>query len=669
MAFNKVSRPSIERVTNLAQELPIQAKEVRPEEIEETISEEDFGRILNDLVEQQRDNGGAVYNSMADGELYFNTGASIDKDKLRALRNRNRTRAVQYQEEIEKYKAAYQTAMREAGTSIPYDKDNNDKLFVFMGNLFGTNSAEVTSAQYGALKEIQKASASNESNKYKGRVSATATVNKDPNTPLDLSGFGLEKPVQASDLDIELVVTGIELYETGVADVPESGMPLGAALGIGYDSTMEAEEMNRGVISVLGQVDEKNSYIDELFGNGPPSTIRSEAGGRPQSYNLSEIWENCFDCFFAAWTPDADFVLSLDIELRVNALLNTIQALLDAIKYALDLPAIITANMCSLMRLGVLCPIEIAFLLSSLTALLRFTIGEVVLSFGDFLQALIAAILNPLLNALEVAAGFSIGPLNIYTGCVLRTILSNDQVAWTGRFTRSQIGDILNGRNTERTANIPEEEKMGLIEKSREWNPALLSGLVLTSSTSRTNIDFMDMLGLADTIDPLAMVESALLESNGKLQNVYAWIKNALAGLRNFAMSKSIPRIELTAKVVALSTFIGVLIAIVKLLTGNVPVCDEVTDADTGTTTIEPRFTPEEFIELIGLPPLLTLRQPTPTSDTIIVDGEPVPGNPGSVLVNTITEERFSIINCEKGKVKNVSNIDINTTLRQLGLA
>jgi hypothetical protein len=269
---------------------------------------------------------------------------------------------------------------------------------------------------------------------------------------------------------------------------------------------------------------------------------------------------------------------------------------------------------------------------------------------------------------LEAGASFAVAPLNTYTGCVLKTILSTEQINWTGSFTRLQIADILNGRESERTRLIPGDKKDELLENSKDWTKELYAGVLGTTETNRAQIDLLDMVGLASTIDPLDLIDSALLEANSKLKNIYLWIKNALAGMKAWAQSKSVARIELVAKITALSTLIGVLVAIGKLLAGNVPVCEEVVDPETGLTTTEPRFEPEEFIELIGPPPGYDL-VPTAPENAIIIDGEAVPVPTGTVLVNNLTDTRFSIINCEKGKIKQVSNTEVAATLRQLGLA
>lgn len=733
------------------------------------ITQEEFDELLSNLIESQEP--ALQYNSVADEEFHIPNQLLADRDAVRALKNSNRFRAVQYQEQIARYKGSYQRAMASTEFGADYNRLDRPSLFSMMVNLFGRSAedARINTQRYGALKELEKGLAEDERD----------TINKEfkffepTDTPgyLDLSGFGVEQPVRVDDYDISVVVEGIEIWEDRLADPPSDGVPFGAAIGIGYSSVLDAEGINSGVVQTLGKIDENTTYIDSLFELGPNDTVNSDVGGRPESYTLSEIYENCFDCFIGAWNGDYDFRFNLDVELRLKALLDVIQDLLDAIKYALDIEGIMLSNACSLMRLGVMCPIEIAFLLASLAALMRFALTEVIFNFRGFLAQLISALLLPLFNALELASNFAIAPFNVYVGCVMRTLLSAQQVAWTGAFTRQQMHDALNGgfrrvqlpetpfrpsdhplnqrireqnerriqesdqriedrsnrrqerrderseRRQERrearvsevdgngnpifpinleeqsgrdqtleanlgssedgglTINIPQEEIDRFRETVSTMPSEIVSDILLRGGHS-SRVDLQSWLSdrnLVEFSDPVEFYILALIESSQVLNSKFLWIKNALAGLKAWAKSNSITRLELTAKIIALSTLAGVLGAIASLLIGDVPVCNESFSPD-GTRTLEPNFTPEEFLNIIGLPALLNLETTPGNEDaTIIVDGEPVsqggPEGTSAVLVNTETGSRFSLVNCEKGKTRTVSNLELQATLRNLGIS
>ena len=672
MPFNKVQKPVEVSKTDQSQSLFAPEALQQQNEIEEVlVSEEEFQSIMSSIMESQRAEGNAIYNSVLDEEVFVEDGVSITESQAKALKLNNRKRVLEYQEELATLKEAYIKAMEEAGISISYDPEEYEAVFDTMQLLFNTDVAEISTSQYGVLKETQKKLAISESKIITDKVSFNEVASvSEGSVSVSIAASG---EIDLEDVSMIGLTSAISLYEEGSSENISQGIPLGAALGMGYDSILEAEEMNNGVIQTLGKVDENTSYIESLMLRGAGDSINIETAGRPEEFTFEEIWENCFDCFADAWGKPL-FTFGLGIEIRAGGLLDVIKDLIKSIKYAIDIQGIIASNMCSLMRIGILCPIEIAFLTASLVSLLRFTITEVALGFKDFLLSLISAILLPLLNALEATASFGIAPLNAYTGCVLRTLLSTEQVSWTGRFTKAQIADILNIRETERVSEIPREDRERLRVKSRNWDKKLRAKLlnagVNSLDANKSQFDLSEILGIANVLDPIEMLDGALLESNEKLSNSYLWIKNGLGGLKNFARSKSIKRMELVAKIVALSTLIGVVIAIGRLLAGDIEICDEITDRETGERIIEPRFTPEEFLDIIGIPTLLELELlPKPDTDTIIVDGEEVSNNVNSSLVNTVTQERFSIINCEKGKVRKVSKLELQATLQQLGLS
>lgn len=660
MKFNQIKNKRFEQNVNLGQSLKQQTYEdAVPEEVEVTnLSQEDFDTMLSSIIQQQVDAGNTEYSSVIDDLIIHNSGKFFNKDEVRLLKNNNRLRALAYKEDIENIKNAYKQIARSNGKEVSFDKKRYKDLSALVKQISG-NDSTITSFVYLELKDIKKEL----SKKEKDEIIKAEAESVDLNS----NAFELNRDSSFtySDVRLEVILEGLNLYESDNQNVKPEGVPIGHALGMGYDSVLEAEEVNASVISVLGQVDGNTSYIESLFGQ-ELDTIQIDMAGRPENYSAKELWTNCFDCFFNAWNPNSDFAFNLDTEIRVSGLLDVLQDLINAMRYALDIPAIILSNICSLQRLGVLCPIEIAFLIASLVALLRFTINEVILGFPDFLEELVVALLIPLLNIIEVSASFSISPFKTYMGCVFKTMLSTDQVAWTGKFTRAQMHDILNGKNdSQRIQFIPREAKTELLQKAKDWSENTLNDILLNGSGPSPGADLLDLLNIADTIDPIELFKTALIESNDKLTNVYNWIQNTLGALKTFVQGRSVNRMELIAKIIALSTLIGVLVAIGRMIAGNVDVCEEV--VEDGVTYVDPKFTPEEFLSLIGMPEYIkVVSRFNPENETIIVEGNPTTPIE-SVVVNDVTNNRFTLVNCEKGRVRKVSNIELKQILRDIG--
>lgn len=654
MSFTKITKPSLPLEVDLEQELrdvlseALKFDETPAAPEEPSITPEAFEDLVQALVDTQK-LGASDYNSIADEVVYMNNGQVMDADQMRALRNENRNRALAYQDQIQVYKEIYQRNISSGDQSgVSYKASDHEDLDKLIGDGWDT-SGEITPLIYSGLITIRDALV----------AAGAATVNsvEFETTPgsLDLSGFGGTDDFEViSGADLDVVVEGIDLFEDRMADVPAAGVPFPTAYALGYQSVTDAENLNQTVISTLSGIDDQTSYVESLFGIDTDN-IDIDMAGRPARFTLSEIWENCFDCFAGVWNGDVDFKFSIDIELRLKALLDVIQDLLDAIAYSIDLPGIILSNTCSLMRIGALCPIEIAFLISSLVALVRFTLSEVILNFEGFVGQLIAAVLKPMLNALELSSNLAVAPFHGYVGCVQRTILSTQQSNWTGSFTRDQMHEILNGRSL---VGVPEEAIHGFLDKVKDFDPDLLS-LILLQPTHIGSDNLLQWLGdpnLAQYTDPVEYFSLALIESDQRLTQAHQWIKNTLAGLKNFAATNSVARVELVAKIIALSTLIGVLIAIGNRIVGKEVVCTEgPIDKATGKTSVTPALPPDQLIQDLDLPGIWKLE-----SDGVIINGASSPGT----LVNRVTGDRLPLLSCGK-----VSDTDLKSILETAGVA
>jgi hypothetical protein len=349
------------------------------------------------------------------------------------------------------------------------------------------------------------------------------------------------------------------------------------------------------------------------------------------------------------------------------------------------------------------------------------------MNFRGFLVGLIASILGPLLDALSVAASFGIAPLHLYLGCTFNTLLSVDQVNWTGNWTMSQLvalNDTIRGQTpvqprstTQRPPVTQTGTGLGSLDASQlpTWEellrraqerleartstnplrpippdqvaaqresllgkPAIRQMLSTVSDLARNvgNISHVtvdlenagiDLLSAfndkAVAGDGTLLSSIAAMEFVQKMLNSYKWITNALASLRGWASSNSASRIELGAKIIAISTLLSVLIAIYELIrSGNLgELCSKRVNPD-GTTTLVPNADEELIFDTINDSPVYILeRRPGSSSD---------PSNPNTpgenIVTNTVTGRSFPLLACQKTGPRVMSDAEIKDIISRL---
>ncbi len=759
MTFEKIRSPKIPSYTNLGVSYPDEIELTegsRPLEGQQREGRS-IADLVNDLVSKIQDKG--TYNNVTDAVNKQDSGDSYNPEEMLALRLQNRENAKRIRADIDGLKARYIESVALNSYDIKYKVNKNSKINQFINEYFDRpedSPQVIKSSQYLELKETERRMI-----KQQGKgIFAEADLNVS-----DYVSFPNlnSKDKIATRYGIDVVSASINIIEdSDFSRIPE-GIPLGYGLLPVFESVMDVEEQIGGVEQVLARTDEDTSYIESLFNRNLDEPISASIPGRPANYSFKEIMKNCFDCFIGAWNGPIDFKFHLQIELNIKDLLAQLDFLLGRIRFALDIEGIVKSNVCSLFNLGVLCPIEIMFLIASLIGLLSYCALEIVLSFRGFLMGLIASILTPLLDALQLAASFGIGPLNIYMGCVFKTLLTASQVRWTGQMTMAQlvaVHSVISGKGDEdfvndRTGNreerreesqrereLRQQEREGRQQERAETreanqeqrnlrrqqrqdggtsestpvqetetindnepvagstigstllgavagdgaslslrvnplsivsviprpqfleaqtrlqnNPklnAVITRIKALAMGGQTTIDLeeigIDFLRLMD--ESLVAGDASLtstiagLEFVEKMMNHYKWIVNALAALKNWASSQSAGRIELSAKIVGLSTLIGVLGAILDLITGRkIPeYCNVKTNPD-GTVEITPSASPDVLFNLINQNPSI-----------VLVNDPQEPGTPGGdninnpVILNTVTGTRIPLINCSKAQ-------------------
>jgi hypothetical protein len=682
MIKRNINRPTVLREVD--QSLDWEASAPVAEEQEMSVA--DATRLINELLSQVD----TSYNAISDQELPTeNNSIPYNKESVRALRNSNRFRALEQRDRIESYRQQYINVIRSSPYSVTYDVN----VYPYLPQLLQyspdyAGPGIMTSGDYLWAKEVENSLAIRESNGFVAIRSTTVARSE--------YDFGFTEGVTVPDnINNEWVASGIGLFEDSSMNARSSNDINNASRGYvaGFESIMDARRSNDIVIGTLGYVDRDNDYISTIFGR---STIDVSVMDRPESFTIDEILENCFDCFLEAWNGDVDFVLGLQVELRLRELLDTIDFLLDKIAQALDIPAMIRANLCSLLRLGVLCPIEIAFLIASFIGLVRFLITEVILNFKGFLFNLLAAILDPLLNALALSARFAISPFNIYAGCVFNSIIDAQQAEQTIsqlRFTTSQIQDLLQSNNNEvsnRINGLSRERAEALIGRRLEgneepsnavrsffrnnMNPREINALIFSPRIQQVdardalnllgNIDFLDFLNSPNLMaarDPLDFIKTILAENSKRFNEIFAWIENGLNGLRQFIRQNSVSRLEIAAKIIALSQIISLLVVLYRLIAGDVDVCKTERNED-GSLSFIPQMTPEELFPSL---PLNDMYQYVPPGSRII-NGNIVVEPSDGYIYNPTTNNSFPILRCETGKAPILSNTELLQLLQQL---
>jgi hypothetical protein len=452
MTFEKIRSPKISSYTNLGVSHADEAEliEDSPPLEGQQGQEKSIADLVNDLLSKIQDNG--TYNNVTDTVNKQDSGDSYKPEEMLALRLQNRENAKRIRASIDGLKARYIESVALNSYEIKYKVNQNSKINQFINEYFDRPSDSpqiVTSSQYLELKETERRMIKQEG---KG-IFAEADLNVS-----DYVSFPNlnSKDKIATRYGIDVVSAGVNIIEdSDFSQIPQ-GIPVGYGLLPIFESVMDVEEQIGGVEEVLARTDEDTSYMESLFNRNLDEPISASVAGRPANYSFKEIMKNCFDCFIGAWNGPVDFKFHLEIELNIKDLLAQLDFLVGRINFALDIEGIVKSNVCSLFNLGVLCPIEIMFLIASLIGLLTYCSLEIVLSFRGFLMGLITSILTPLLNALQVAASFGIGPLNIYMGCVFKTLLTASQVRWTGKMTLPQIvavHSVISGRGNDRFVN------------------------------------------------------------------------------------------------------------------------------------------------------------------------------------------------------------------------
>lgn len=696
MSFKKVTPTKQDLATSLKQSAgSIGVDKALRDAIQELDGEVPSSLKVGDLIDQITEtmsvedaiNADMVYNNLIDEDVYLPSGRPINSDEARALRNENRMEAIALHEEIEELIDNFYRFAEESTFAIEYDPEEEPDLNEFVEEVLLGTAGTITAKQYLQLLDIDAWNAQQEGENLIQEQDGDSGSSLNPYREF-ISRYELF--ANKDKAKAEIYLEGIGLFEARQQDISSNGMPSDSAHLLGYGVVRDLEVQSSSVIQTLNRVDSERSYIEAVLNRDL---------SEPQEYWLGDLsfeqvgtflWENCLDCFHRGWS-NMDFRFGLGIEFNTRQLLRDIRAVLNRLKFTLDIPTQILSNTCALMNLGLLCPVEIGFMIASLVGLTRFLILQVT-NQGGFLKKLLYSILNALLRPLGIAFNLTVAPINLYAFCVtqkVETIIRaiNETYRRTGSeelelyeenrpdpprgsvFGRQEVGRALSGDQT--SPAYLQAEEQGYVQDSsprtQEHRAQITSGN--SWDTSRDD-NLAAYTTFASLLSPLEGANAGISDFVSKANQSAQWVQVMLSSLKAHARENSLNKMEVMASILACTTLISLLGAFARLITNNIPVCEavddnEITDSLLGGPGpfIVPNFSPAEMLEIMD--PLNALQV---ERNSILLDGNIIETDNinNVVLVNSLTKNKFNLISCEKGKVMNVNQTTIKSILRNV---
>lgn len=568
----------------------------------------------------------ATYNQVSDERIYTPKGREYNLEEVAALKKFNRDRLAELKSDIAALKPKLEKELENITYYIEYDDNVTSNVvvarYLFPDHIKGKLSykeiqelrklfSRFTSIQADkqlniAMKKLEKETVELDE-KYKKEIDMSVYYEifvKGKEDPFDLSSSALrvtlidpfsrlvweamsEKAMKLSKLGFSLlkdVATLDNEISENEKDINENNidpnialMPLKAEVE-GIDASVTALQ------STLQNLDDQNSYIDNLFKGKAP--VRIKVRNKKKKYELYEL-DGCWDCFAKGWSFPTDFKLGLDIEYDTDLSIKKLSQTWEKIKATLDIPYLLKQNFCALVRLGNLCPIELAFVISSLVGLIKITWTQLFsMDFKGFLVELaIEGILKPLLNALQIGLNLSFGPLENYKLCTMNSLVSIQDIDQTGAwgFKSEDLYAWLDGQTNEYIAAEVDDKTSifsGLIEPesgktfNTENKPNILGGVVNRNGEIK-NIGEISMR-LADYVgnknkflstltnpllstgklDVIDAVKGALDEFAYSAGNDYKWVNTTIDAINDYVDGGAGSRLELVTKIAALGTIL-----------------------------------------------------------------------------------------------------------------
>lgn len=661
------------------------------------------------------------YNQVSDRMVYFGSDSLYSEEQAIALRKSNRERLEALTTEIDTLIEKTEKEIDKIDYFVEYDRDNVHQV-AMMDYLFPDH--EPGRAGYREMQEIRrllsvinqidtdtqlnkvykKVSKYRKTSKKKGTTPSTDQIDMqekyDPtitNTlaysvhkkKYKISPFEKQaeefiiylaesrdyKHIRRYDFFKDLDTLNVTLTENE-KDLDEDNIGTKVGLIPVITELKTGKETTGYLKTTLGSIDEQNSFIDGLYDGKEPYTV-AKGKNNNKDYYLPDIFASCLDCFAKDFIDTGkfkkDFNLGLDFEYEAKELIDSLEFLIGKIKFAIDTESIFKQNLCSLARMGNLCPIEKAFIIASCISLLFFTWKEVFSNnFGlDFLgQILIGGILQPALKLVDLSFRFSISPLPGYQICALDSLSRLQDIGAalsdTTTAASSQFGLTLESlKNPSALNNLDPKVKESLnkVYSSGKVEPSDITNIV----DNKVFSVIASPLFAGNVIDSLEAVKGIVTESSDTMQGISKWIKKVLKDLNDFISKNSVAKIELATKIMAISSVYTLLSNLDKVFDNNKQVCIPIpvpaTDGNGETFIFESPFTTTELAEMTELEEVKYENIVTRTEP----NGVAVLGRQ-AYIENPITDRRFNLVNCDKAKSSIISKGESLEFWKQIAL-
>ncbi|NDB81132.1 MAG: hypothetical protein EB127_00055 [Alphaproteobacteria bacterium] len=491
------------------------------------------------------------------------------------------------------------------------------------------------------------------------------------------------KPIRLVDEDISFprdLLEFVGAIEEDEALIDEKNLSEKVSL-IPLQKQLEKGKQSAGYIrDLLGRVDEQNSYISGVLGGNRPVNIKRGKNGKVQ-YDPITI-EDCWKCFKLSWDGLKDFSFGLDVEYDAKLALDNIEYMYSKINYAFDLPYLIRQNVCSLVRLGSLCPIELAFILSSFLGLAMFTWKEMfsLSAGGSFLKDLLFnGLLKPILGGLQVSLGLSLGPLPTYKSCIstaLTDLQSFDNTLGSYGFKVDELSDWLSGK----VENVESDKKQFILQKLLDEGKAFagfgtngneikiaddvlvpIRNTIVEWAGGDTKNKFWatatnPLLGLGG-LDALEMIKGGVDDFAAYASEQSDIVKNILKAIEFTMKQEGDSIVELAAKLAGLGTCISLIYGIFTgFKDADIDACIkmEMPNGAGSPAILESPFTIPEIAARLGIDDINY-------EDNLIPDNSRANGSANvalgqqAYLYNPLTDKRFNLTNCDRAKSSIIS--------------
>lgn len=726
MAKGRLVRPNFRDTSNTNQAINVAQvieniyktnPELFPDKIENLSQDQ-----LNELANQILDKLGQTteFNKVLSEDVFKKTDESFEEAQVQALRKKNREELAKVSKELKDIEKKLEKEVNALPFYQDYDLESDSQVSVMSLYFPDHTPGRIRYSEYLFLKKqrdlLNELKADRKKNKSTRKLKRSANAdafkdmeivdfNKKYNTLMKdaydhkLKNLQKKKAKNPANSNIDDAINSLqetyedfkkgELSETKIDEFLFQSTDLGFSLSdiIGewdenkssldpkqtgevglipiYEETVTNRSAVDEVTALISSADEQNSAISLLMGTTGDKVKIATVRGKKREYD--KLLLSCFSCFKGAWSLPLDFKFGLAFELDTSKFIATINDVIKKIKYAIDLPYLVKQNFCSLVRLGALCPLELAFLIAAAVSNVIFAWQEVFSKFPDFLQQLaVSGILKPLLNMMQFSLRASASPWPHYQACVFDSLKGIQDIdAITGRYgwtVEDAYRKSLEGTDSiflKKLADAAKNPDSNFNQNIIDTAKAGLSDLATATGNDDKFLQLIASPFFGNVIDPLEMTKAIAQDAGSKLIGLSDSVRSFISGTDAFLRKNSISRLELCAKISALTAFIGIAVGILDFMIQSeksairicVPMEAEI-DGETVTTQESP-WTPKEIAKIVnGSLGFIENGVPNMPPETVTPESRL---DDQIYIYNPITDRRFNITNCNKAKSSIIS--------------